>query len=119
MTKIRILAIGKLKERYAKEGRFFLQKLGPDDFNIALDIEGELLSSPELARVVEERALMAGKTLNFLIGGSLGLDEAVKQRCQLRLSFGRLTFPHQLFRVVVCEQVYRCFKIIRHETYHK
>ncbi|MDO4541811.1 MAG: 23S rRNA (pseudouridine(1915)-N(3))-methyltransferase RlmH, partial [Bacillota bacterium] len=103
----------------SKEGKFFLDKMKEGDYNIALDLDGKALTSPEIAQTVEAEAMMKGKTVNFLIGGSLGIAREVKDKCHLKISFGRATFPHQLIRVFVVEQIYRAVKIIRHEPYHK
>lgn len=101
-----------------KEGEEILSKIGDGDYVVALEVEGKLLSSPELAREVEAAA-MRHSTIDFVIGGSLGLSAAVKNRADLGLSFGRITLPHQLARVVALEQIYRAFKINNNETYHK
>ena len=158
--KIRILAIGKLKEKYwkdaiaeyqkrlnshtkleilegpeinapadigekerqrilSKEGLFFFSKIRENDYNIALDLKGEMVTSEELAEIIREEALMKGKNVNFLIGGSLGIDQQVIEMCHRSIAFGHVTFPHQMIRVFLAEQIYRCFKIIRKEPYHK
>ena len=101
-----------------KEGEEILAKIGDGDYVVALEVEGKLLDSVELAREVEAAAFQHS-TIDFVIGGSLGLSAAVKQRANLGLSFGRITLPHQLARVVLLEQIYRAFKIINKETYHK
>lgn len=158
--KIRILAIGKLKERYwrdavaeyekrlrpyikleilegseenapenlspkekellmAKEGCFFLNKMKADDYNIALDLGGDMVTSEELSNIIERNGMIPGKNINFIIGGSLGIDGAVKERCHRRIAFGNVTFPHQMIRVFLAEQIYRSMKILRGEPYHK
>ena len=101
-----------------KEGEEILEKINDGDFVVALEVEGKLLGSPELAREVEA-ATFSHSTIDFIIGGSLGLSAAAKRRANLPLSLGRITLPHQLARVVLLEQIYRCFKIINNETYHK
>ena len=101
------------------EGAFFLRHLERDVFAIALDLEGKALTSPDLAALLEEKGNMEGKEIAFLIGGSLGLSQKVKNRCQYQLSFGKATFPHQLIRVFLLEQIYRCQKILKNEPYHK
>lgn len=101
-----------------KEGEDILSRIGSGDYVVALEVEGKLLDSPELARTVES-ATLAHSTIDFVIGGSLGLSAAVKRRADLGMSFGRITLPHQLARVVLAEQIYRAFKIINNETYHK
>ncbi len=113
------LSPGAVREILSKEGVFFRDKIGKDDYNIALDLEGRLLTSPEIAAVIEDKGMLQGKTINFLIGGSLGIDETIKNSCQLRLCFGKATFPHQLIRVFLVEQIYRSIKIIKNEPYHK
>ncbi|MEG1867794.1 MAG: 23S rRNA (pseudouridine(1915)-N(3))-methyltransferase RlmH [Clostridiales bacterium] len=113
------LSSGDIERILKKEGKFFLSKIKDDDYNIALDLHGELLTSPQIAKVIEEKAMMQGKNINFLIGGSLGLSGEVKEKCQLKICFGKATFPHQLIRVFLVEQIYRSIKIIKNEPYHK
>ena len=100
------------------EGKSLLDKVSKGDYVIALDIKGKELSSEELAQRVNEISFESS-SLAFLIGGSLGLSDEVKQRADAKLSFGRITLPHQLARVVALEQIYRAFKINAGETYHK
>jgi 23S rRNA (pseudouridine1915-N3)-methyltransferase len=101
-----------------KEGRSILDKTGSGDYVIALDIGGRELSSEDLAARIADISF-TNSTIDFVIGGSLGLSKEVKSRAALRLSFGRITLPHQLARIVLLEQVYRAFKINAGETYHK
>lgn len=101
-----------------KEGLAILSKLKNNGSVIALCIEGTELTSEQLAGQTE-RFLMNGSNLYFIIGGSLGLSDEVKKRADLKLSFGRMTLPHQLMRVVLIEQIYRAFKINHNESYHK
>lgn len=101
-----------------KEGRSILDRIGSGDYVIALDIGGRELSSEDLAAKIAEVSFTSS-TVDFVIGGSLGLSKEVKSRAALRLSFGRITLPHQLARIVLLEQVYRAFKINAGETYHK
>ena len=101
-----------------KEGLAILSKLKNSGSVIALCIEGKELTSEQLAEQTE-RFLMNGSNLYFIIGGSLGLSDEVKKREDLKLSFGRMTLPHQLMRVVLIEQIYRAFKINHNESYHK
>lgn len=101
-----------------KEGRSILDRTGPGDFVIALDIGGRELSSEELAAKIADISFTSS-TIDFVIGGSLGLSKEVKSRADMRLSFGRMTLPHQLARIVLLEQIYRAFKINAGETYHK
>ena len=100
------------------EGRSILDKTGSGDYVIALDIGGRELSSEDLAARIADISF-TNSTIDFVIGGSLGLSKEVKSRAALRLSFGRITLPHQLARIVLLEQVYRAFKINAGETYHK
>lgn len=101
-----------------KEGKKILAKLSQGSYIIALCIEGTELSSEELAKKIAD-IFMTSSNITFIIGGSLGLSDAVKSKAQLKLSFGKMTLPHQLMRVVLAEQIYRSFKINNNETYHK
>ena len=103
----------------AKEGRRILDRIPHDSYVTALAIGGRQYDSPGLADWMQKRMNEGCSHLTFIIGGSAGLDPAVLQRCDEQLSFSRLTFPHQLMRVILLEQLYRCFKIINHEPYHK
>ena len=159
MIEIRIICVGKLKEKYWEaaiaeymkrlgaycrvsvtevreeklpanaspaderavieaEGRELLSKTAKGDFVVALDIGGRELSSEDLAEKIRQTAF-THPVIDFIIGGSLGLSGEVKQRADLRMSFGRITLPHQLARVVLAEQIYRAFTINAGETYHK
>jgi 23S rRNA (pseudouridine1915-N3)-methyltransferase len=101
-----------------KEAEAIARLIDAKDYLVVLDVAGKQLSSPELARFIQERELNA-ENLTFVIGGSLGLAEELAERARLRWSFSKLTFPHQLFRVMLLEQVYRACKIGRGEPYHK
>ena len=101
-----------------KEGKSILDRIGPGDYVIALDIGGRELSSEALAAKIAEISFTSSM-IDFIIGGSLGLSREVKSRAALKLSFGRITLPHQLARIVLLEQIYRAFKINAGETYHK
>ena len=157
---ITIIAVGKLKENYLKQGvEEYLKRLQPfakikiievadepnseglsniaaeqvrqreagriskhtkrDTFLICLDIAGETYTSEELANYFQKLMLTAKSDITMLIGGSLGISDELLNRSQIRLSFSKLTFPHQLMRLILLEQVYRVFKIIRGEPYHK
>ena len=91
----------------------------PDRYVAVLDIEGDLVTSEDMARLVEERQVSGCKKLVFVIGGSTGIDDAVKRRAQALISFGRITLPHNLARVVLLEQIYRACRIVAGEPYHK
>lgn len=101
-----------------KEGRGILSKLKPTDYVVALCIEGKGLSSTELAEKTREWEL-SGKRVVFIIGGSLGLSKEVTARADYKLSFSKMTFPHPLMRVILCEQLYRAARINAGERYHK
>ncbi len=158
--KIKIICVGKLKEKYLKEGiqeyikrlgRFagveiielqdekipenasnaecekikacegekILSKITGNEYVVSLCIEGKLLSSEDLAQKISDITLNGSSTVDFVIGGSLGLCDKVKERTDFKLSFSKMTFPHQLMRLILCEQVYRAFKINANEQYHK
>ena len=106
----------RIKER---EGERILTRLHPDTHVIALAIEGDSLSSEELAGYINRLATYGQSRLSFIIGGSVGLSPDVLDRADRLLSFSKMTFPHQLIRLILLEQLYRSFKIIRGETYHK
>ena len=158
--KIKVVTVGKLKEKYLKdgiaeyskrisrfaklemieladektpdkasesenqkileiEGQRILSKVGDRDFVIVLAIEGKTLSSEEFSKQLEEASIKGFSTLTLIIGGSLGLAQDVKKRSNLSVSFGRLTLPHQLMRLVLVEQIYRAFTIQQGSPYHK
>ena len=158
--KIKLVTVGKLKEKYLKDGiaeyskrisRFaavemieladektpdrssdsenekildlegnrILSKIGDREFVVVLAIEGKTLSSEEFSKQLEQASINGFSTLTFVIGGSLGLSHQVKKRANLFLSFGRLTLPHQLMRLVLVEQIYRAFTIQQGSPYHK
>ena len=159
MMKVKIISVGKLKEKYlkdgiseyvkrlsrfaqvelielvdektpdnasekeneqilSKEGQRILAKLSERDFVFAMAIEGKLISSEGLSETFE-RAMQQSSTLVFIIGGSLGLAPQVKKRANELISFGRITLPHQLMRLVLAEQIYRGFMIREGSPYHK
>lgn len=102
-----------------KEGRRILEKLREDAFVCTLEIGGKKLSSEGFARWMENLTVGGTSHVTFVIGGSLGLHESVSRRSDFSLSFSDMTFPHQLMRVILTEQVYRAFRIIHGEPYHK
>lgn len=103
----------------AKEGSRIQEKIGARDYVIVLAIEGKQLASEAFAQKLATVALDGYSDITFIIGGSLGLDPAVKQRANMKMSFGLLTLPHQLMRLVLVEQVYRAFMIQQGSPYHK
>ena len=82
-------------------------------------IEGKIISSEELSKKTDDIALNGFSTINFIIGGSWGLSDEVKNACNFKLSMSKMTFPHQMARVVLCEQIYRAFEISTNGKYHK
>lgn len=102
-----------------REGERLLAALKPDTHVIAMAIDGQLWSSEELADQLDRLGTYGKSHVAFVIGGSLGLSDDVLRRADAKLSFGRITFPHQLIRVVLTEQIYRAFRIMRGGAYHK
>jgi 23S rRNA (pseudouridine1915-N3)-methyltransferase len=102
-----------------KEGRRLLGHIKEESYVIALAIDGEKLDSVQLSKKIEKLGVMGTSHITFIIGGSLGLSEEVLKRADYRLSFSDMTFPHQLMRVILLEQVYRSFRIMKNEPYHK
>ena len=100
------------------EGEKILSKIRNEDYVITLDIDGENISSLEFASKID-KIFNNNSKLVFVIGGSYGLADEVKKRSNYSLSFSKMTFPHQLFRVIVLEQIYRAYKINNNESYHK
>ena len=144
--KISVLCVGKIKERYLTEGiEDYFRRINkyhkleiievddsvPDieegkiikyidnrDYVITLEIDGNSLSSVELAEKID-KTFISNSNITFIIGGSYGLSDNIKKRSNYKLSFSRMTFPHGLFRMIFLEQLYRSFKILNNETYHK
>jgi 23S rRNA (pseudouridine1915-N3)-methyltransferase len=155
--KIKIIALGKIKETFLKEGiNEFLKRLTPytsieitelspieirdenltsrileqegekilacikpDSYVITLEIQGKQLSSEDFARKIDEIILTGVNELVFIIGSSCGLSQLVSQRADFKLSFSKMTFLHQFARLILVEQIYRAFKILKNESYHK
>ena len=143
---IKIICVGKLKEKYLKdgiedylkriskyhkvniielpdtnienEGNEILKHIDSKDYLIALAIEGNQLSSTELSQKID-KTFITNPTITFIIGGSNGIREDIKKKCNYLLSFSKLTYPHGLFRMILLEQIYRSFKILNNESYHK
>ena len=144
---IKILCVGKIKEKYlndlindyktritkyhkieiielkdsniTNESNEILNYLNEKDFNICMDISGKEYTSVELSKIIDNTFTNGYGTITFIIGGSDGINQYVKNKCNLRLSFSKLTFPHGLFRGILLEQIYRSFKILNNESYHK
>lgn len=107
------------QEVIESEGQSLLKHIRQGSYVIALDLQGKEMSSEQLAQMVDRLGLSGRSDITFVIGGSLGLSAGLLARADLRLSFGAMTFPHQMMRVILLEQIYRAFKINRHEAYHK
>jgi 23S rRNA (pseudouridine1915-N3)-methyltransferase len=112
---------GPAEEAAAKdaEGRSILRRVKSGGYVVALDLCGEALSSERFAEKLAALPHAGHSRITFIIGGPLGLADAVRARADLRLSLSRMTFPHRMARVVLLEQIYRAFKILRNEAYHK
>ena len=129
-AKVEIIELADEKEPYnasaaeeeqikIKEGERIKAKIKPDSYLIALAIEGKQFTSPALAQKIDSLASSGNSHLTFIIGGSLGLSDEILKSADLLLSFSALTFPHQLMRLILLEQIYRSFRIIKGEPYHK
>ncbi|MDO4518477.1 MAG: 23S rRNA (pseudouridine(1915)-N(3))-methyltransferase RlmH, partial [Bacillota bacterium] len=101
------------------EGQAILDRIQKNDYVITLEIRGKRLTSEQLADKVQTLGIEGRSSLVFVIGGSLGLSADVSKRADFKLSFSDMTFPHQMMRVILLEQIYRAFKINRNEAYHK
>lgn len=133
LSKYCTLAINELKEEKAPdnpshaeemaireaEGKNILKQIKKEAYVIALEIQGKEMTSEAMANKIGDLGLTGKSDLVFIIGGSIGLSEEVLSRADFRLSFSKMTFPHQMMRVILLEQIYRSFKILRNETYHK
>lgn len=143
---IKIICIGKIKENYLKDAINDYQKriskyhkikivelpdsnidnekelikknINPKDYIITMEIEGNMLSSIELSEKID-KIFITNPNITFIIGGSTGLHQEIKNMSNYKLSFSKLTFPHGLFRLILLEQIYRSFKILNNESYHK
>ena len=102
-----------------KEGNRILSKIREEDYVIALAIDGKMQDSVELSKNIQQLWVRGKSSIVFVIGGSLGLSKAVLKRADEKLSFSKMTFPHQLMRVILLEQVYRSYRIMNGEPYHK
>ena len=122
MCKMEILQLDEEPDRpgaLAKEAEKIRAAIPAGSYVIAMCIEGKELSSPALAEKMEQFALGGASQLTFLIGGSVGLDDALKQKADLRLSMSPMTFPHHLARIMLLEQIYRAYQILSGSKYHK
>ncbi|MCI1640042.1 MAG: 23S rRNA (pseudouridine(1915)-N(3))-methyltransferase RlmH [Bacteroidales bacterium] len=101
-----------------KEGALILKSLKPDDYAVLLDEHGSEMRSVEFAKALEESMARTGKDIVFIIGGAFGFHESVYNRCDGKISLSKMTFPHQMVRVIFAEQLYRSFTILKGEPYH-
>ena len=101
-----------------EEGERLLKRIGQDEFVFLLDLKGELISSEVLAQKINDLINKGVSPLTFVIGGTLGLSEEVRKRANIKLSISKMTFTHQMCRMIILEQIYRAFKIINNEEYH-
>ncbi|WP_041847868.1 23S rRNA (pseudouridine(1915)-N(3))-methyltransferase RlmH [Caldibacillus thermoamylovorans] len=113
------LSEAEMEEVKRKEGERILSHLSEDTYIITLEISGRMLSSEQLAAKIDELSTYGKSKLAFIIGGSLGLSKEVQKQSDLALSFSKMTFPHQLMRLILLEQIYRAYRINRGEPYHK
>lgn len=102
-----------------REGDRILSKLNPTSYIIALDIKGKSLSSEDFSEKIENLMVEGNNDITFIIGGSIGLSKEVLGKSNYKLSFSKMTFPHQLMRLILLEQIYRGFRIMKNEPYHK
>lgn len=144
---IKIICVGKIKEKYLtdlindyktriskyqkidiielkdnnidSESNEILNHLNNKDYNILMDIHGKKINSVDLSNLIDNKFTSGYNTITFIIGGSNGVNDSVKENVQMLLSFSDMTFPHGLFRGLLLEQIYRSFKILNNESYHK
>lgn len=114
--KVEIIEVADSNIRDEKE--LILKRVDKKDYIITMEIEGRENTSIEFANLID-KTLINNSNITFIIGGSEGLDDEIKKLSNYKLSFSKMTFPHQLFRVILLEQIYRCFKIINNESYNK
>ena len=101
-----------------KESEKIKKHISEKEYIITLEIEGKQFTSEEFSKKIED-IQMINSNITFIIGGSYGIDQSIKEKAKMHLSFSKMTFPHQLFRVLLLEQIYRAFKIMNNESYHK
>lgn len=101
------------------EGKEILKKINTSDYVVAMCIEGKMMSSEELSKMLDTVSVSGKSTVDFIIGGSYGLSSEVKTRADFKLSMSRMTFPHQMARMILSEQIYRAFEISSNGKYHK
>ena len=102
-----------------REGERILSRVNPSSYIITLELEGNQLTSEELSTKIEKITLNGFSHITFIIGGSLGLHKEVREKSHFKLCFSKMTFPHQLMKLILVEQIYRSFRILKNEPYHK
>ncbi len=102
-----------------KEGKLMINKLPKDTYLICLDLSGKQLTSEEFSKKIEDISVNYNSSITFIIGGSLGISQELLNMCKEKICFSKMTFPHQLIRVFLLEQIFRGFKILNNETYHR
>ena len=102
-----------------KEGKLILSKIKDNTYVVAMDLKGKQLTSEEFSKFISKCGVTGNSNIAFVIGGSLGLSQEVIKRANYKLCFSKMTFPHQLFRVMLLEQIYRAYRIMNNEPYHK
>lgn len=110
--------LNEIEKNKIKEAERIKKRIDKKDYIITLEIEGKQLSSEEFSKKIEN-TLIESSNITFIIGGSYGLADEIKSLSNFKLSFSKMTFPHQLFRVILLEQIYRAYKIMNNENYHK
>ena len=108
-----------IKKAIDIEGDRLLKLIKPNEYVISLDLNKKEMTSPEFAKYIEDKMVVGGSSITFIIGGSYGLSDALKNRANDAISLSKMTFLHQMTRLILLEQIYRAFKINRNETYHK
>ncbi len=109
----------KASDGMEKEGLKILSKIAPDDYVISLAIEGKMMDSVEFSQLIDHVFTHQSSSIVFIIGGSYGLSNQIKSKSKQLISFSRMTFPHQLMRLILVEQIYRAFSILKGHPYHK
>lgn len=111
-------SLAEKEQALAREGERLLKQARPNTYLVVLDVQGTSITSEELAATFDQLGVSGQSDITFIIGGAFGLSPAVRQAAKKRLSFSRLTFTHQMVRLILVEQIYRAIKIQRHEPYH-